>query len=561
MSWFTCPLNLRLRLPLRCCHSTVMVGLMGLLVITPTLAQTGGQSATPNVTIESQPETTAKPRSAIPKPLTAADLTGLQIPPDMVVKQSLGVPTPPSASNLMSSNPFNIAPGQAIDLMGLYQEAAFSDPVLNSARFLYESKQELFWQGLSVLMPQIVASPGVTRYYQHAAQNSALQTFTGNSRVYGQRNYAVTLTQPLFNASAFEVFRQGDLNTKVADMGFYQAQQDLVLRVSQAYFDVLYSQDNVELYKSKIGLIKQQLNAANARFDAGLATIVDVNIAQSGYDLAIAQEIAAQADLVVKRGILEQLVGRPVPALKPLAKEAKIDGVVRDPRAKVKEALPAPSENINPQLPPGQTLNDWIHQAETANFGVLGALLNVDIASSNYRAALATNYPTLNFVGSAAYNSNNGVTFSNIAASQNIYNNTVALNLTSPIFSGGYNSSLIRQNAALVDKAKADYDNLRRTAAQNTRQAFTGFYGGLASVKAYEAAERSTTSAAESSQLGFEVGTLISIDVLLAFDALINARLSLNQARYNTIMNALKLKSYAGTLTDSDLTSINGLLR
>ena len=538
-----------------------MVGLVGLFVITPALAQTGGQIATPTVTIQGQPETSAKPRSVIPKPLTAADLTGLQIPPDMVVKQSLGVPTQPSASNLMSSNPFNIAPGQAIDLMGLYQEAAFSDPVLNSARFLYVSKQELFWQGLSVLMPQIVASPGLTRYYQHAANNSALQTFTGNSRVYGQRNYDVTLTQPIFNASAFEVFRQGDLNTKVADMGLYQAQQDLVLRVSQAYFDVLYSQDNVELFKSKIGLIKQQLNAAKARFEAGLATIVDVNIAQAGYDLAISQEISAQADLVVKRGILEQLVGRPVPALKPLAKEAKIDGVVRDPRAKVKEVLPVPSENINPQLPPGQTLNDWIHQAETANFAVLGALLNVDIASSNYRAALATNYPTVNFVGSAAYNSNNGVTFSNIAASQNIYNNTVALNFNIPIFSGGYNSSLIRQNAALVDKAKSDYDNLRRTAAQNTRQAFTGFYGGLASVKAYEAAERSTTSAAESSQLGFEVGTLISIDVLLAFDALINTRLSLNQARYNTIMNALKLKSYAGALTDSDLTSINGLLR
>ncbi|MCE7526026.1 TolC family protein [Polynucleobacter sp. IMCC 30228] len=561
MSWFACPLNLRLRLPLRCIYSTVMVGLVGSFVITAALAQTGAQPASPNVTIQGQPEAITKPRSGIPKPLTAADLTGLQIPPDMVVRQNLGVPTQPSASNLLSSNPFNIAPGQAIDLMGLYQEAAFSDPVLNSARFLYESKQELFWQGLSVLMPQIVASPGLTRYYQHAANNSALQTFTGNSRVYGQRNYAVTLTQPLFNASAFEVFRQGDLNTKVADMGFYQAQQDLVLRVSQAYFDVLYSQDNVALFKSKIGLIKQQLNAAKARFEAGLATIVDVNIAQAGYDLAISQEITAQADLVVKRGILEQLVGRPVPALKPLAKEAKIDGVVRDPRAKVTEALPAPSENINPQLPPGQTLNDWIHQAENANFGVLGALLNVDIASSNYRAALATNYPTLNFVGSAAYNSNNGVTFSNISASQNIYNNTVALNLNIPIFSGGYNSSLIRQNAALVDKAKSDYDNLRRTAAQNTRQAFTGFYGGLASVKAYEAAERSTTSAAESSQLGFEVGTLISIDVLLAFDALINTRLSLNQARYNTIMNALKLKSYAGTLTDSDLTSINGLLR
>ena len=558
---FTFPLNLQLRLRLKSLRSALLLTLVSLCTIASALAQTAQPNTTSTVTIQGQAEAATKPRPSLPKPLTAADLTGLQIPPDMVIKQNLGVPNQPSASNLMNANTFNIAPGQAIDLMGLYQEAAFSDPVLNSARFLFVSKQELFWQGLSVLMPQIVASPGLTRYYQHAANNSALQTFTGNSRVYGQRNYDVTLTQPIFNASAFEVFRQGDLNTKVADMGLYQAQQDLVLRVSQAYFDVLYSQDNVELFKSKIGLIKQQLNAAKARFEAGLATIVDVNFAQAGYDLAISQEITAQADLVVKRGILEQLVGRPVPALKPLAKEAKIDGVVRDPRAKVKEVLPVPSENINPQLPPGQTLNDWIHHAETANFAVLGALLNVDIASSNYRAALATNYPTVNFVGSAAYNSNNGVTFSNIAASQNIYNNTVALNFNIPIFSGGYNSSLIRQNAALVDKAKSDYDNLRRTAAQNTRQAFTGFYGGLASVKAYEAAERSTTSAAESSQLGFEVGTLISLDVLLAFDALINTRLSLNQARYNTIMNALKLKSYAGALTDSDLTSINGLLR
>ncbi len=558
---FTFPLNLQLKIRLKSLGSALLLTLVSLCTIGSATAQTTPPNATSTVTIQGQAEAITKPRPSLPRPLTAADLTGLQIPPDMVIKQNLGVPSQPTASNLMNANTFNIAPGQAIDLMGLYQEAAFSDPVLNSARFLYVSRQELFWQGLSVLMPQIVASPGLTRYYQHAANNSALQTFAGNSRVYGQRNYDVTLTQPLFNASAFEVFRQGDLNTKVADMSLYQAQQDLVLRVSQAYFDVLYSQDNVELFKSKIGLIKQQLNAAKARFEAGLATIVDVNFAQAGYDLAISQEITAQADLVVKRGILEQLVGRPVPALKPLAKEAKIDGVVRDPRAKVKEALPVPSENINPQLPPGQTLNDWIHQAETANFAVLGALLNVDIASSNYRAALATNYPTVNFVGSAAYNSNNGVTFSNIAASQNIYNNTVALNLNIPIFSGGYNSSLIRQNAALVDKAKSDYDNLRRTAAQNTRQAFTGFYGGLASVKAYEAAERSTTSAAESSQLGFEVGTLISIDVLLAFDALINTRLSLNQARYNTIMNALKLKSYAGTLTDADLTSINGLLR
>ncbi|WP_197712785.1 TolC family protein [Polynucleobacter necessarius] len=131
--------------------------------------------------------------------------------------------------------------------------------------------------------------------------------------------------------AAFEAFKQGDLNTKIADMRFYLAQQDLIIRVSQAYFDALTSQDNVELYRNKKGLIKQQLEIAQAKIDAGLATIVDVNTAQAALDLANSQEIAAQADLIVKRGVLEQLVGRPVGALKPLIKEAKIDGVLKDP--------------------------------------------------------------------------------------------------------------------------------------------------------------------------------------------------------------------------------------
>ena len=114
---------------------------------------------------------------------------------------------------------------------------------------------------------------------------------------------------------------------------------------------------------------------------------------------------------------------------------------------------------------------------------------------------------------------------------------------------------------ALVDAAKANYDNYRRTAAQNTRTAFTGFYGGLASVKAYEAAERSSTSALESSKLGFQVGTLINIDVLIALDSLINTRSLLQQARYNTILNAIRLKAHAAALSDEDLIAINTLLR
>ena len=143
----------------------------------------------------------------------------------------------------------------------------------------------------------------------------------------------------------------------------------------------------------------------------------------------------------------------------------------------------------------------------------------------------------------------------------NVYNNTLGLQMTIPLVSGGFNSSVIRQNAALLDAAKANYDNARRTAAQNTRAAFTGFYGGLASVKAYEAAERSSESAVESSKLGFQVGTLINIDVLIAVDTLFTTRSQLQQARYNTVLNALRLKASASTLSDEDLLAINALLR
>lgn len=499
----------------------------------------------------------AKP--SLPTPVRAQSLIGLDMPPQMVIAQKQAIPTTVAPSNLNTNNEANV--GQASDLIRLYQEAAFSDPVLNAARFNYQASKELFWQGLSLLLPQATAVPGGTRYFQHTAGNQPATANSG-SRVYDQKNYTVTLTQPVFNMAAFEAFKQGDLNTKIADMRFYLAQQDLIIRVSQAYFDTLTSQDNVELYRNKKALIRQQLEVAQAKFDAGLATIVDVNTAQAAFDLANSQEIAAQADLIVKRGVLEQLTGRPVGSLKPLIKEARIDGVLKDPRSKFKDGHVIPiTDSVNPQLPKGQTLDDWIHQAETANFSVLAGQLSVNLAESTYRASQALNYPSLNFVGTAGYNTSNGTANSLTPSQTNIYNNTIALQMNIPLVSGGYASSVIRQNAALLDAAKSNYDNARRTAAQNTRAAFTGFYGGLASVKAYEAAERSSSSALESSKLGFQVGTLINLDVLIALDTVITTRSQLQQARYNTILNAIKLKAHVAALTDEDLISINTLLR
>jgi outer membrane protein len=489
------------------------------------------------------------PDASAKTPGAVQDTQNLSLPPALTAPASSSVP----AISNFSSPPAGANFGPNMDLMRLYQEAAFNDPVLNSARFNYAANKEIYWQGLSTLLPQVSANPTGTRFFQHGE---------GNNRIFDQRSYTVTLTQPVFNAAAIEVFKQGDLVTKVADLQFLQAQQDLVIRVSQAYFDVLTAQDNVELFQNKKALIKQQLQAAQSKFEVGSATIVDANDAQARFDIANTQETAAQAELIVRRGVLEQIVGHPVPPLKPLAKDAKIEGVVADPRAKTKDAKGIPiADSVNPKLPPGQELGDWVKQAEAANYGVLASQLNVDIAQSSYRGSLAANYPTVNFVGTTGMNQANGSpTNFNPSTTQNIYNNTIALQMNIPILSGGFNNSVIRQRAALLDKAKSDYDNLRRTAAQATRQAFTGFYGGLATVKAFEAAEKSSASALASSQLGFDVGTLINLDVLIALDALFTTRATLYKARYDTILNALRLKAQAAALTDQDLVAVNALL-
>ena len=203
------------------------------------LSQAFGLGIQPSIVL-AQSANGAKP--SLPTPVSAQSLVGLDMPPQMVAPPKQAIATDRAPSNV-SGNEVNTS--QTVDLIRLYQEAAFSDPVLTAARFNYQASKELYWQGLSFLLPQASAVPGGTRYYQHAAGNNPASPYPSN-RVYDQKNYTVTLTQPVFNMAAFEAFKQGDLNTKIADMRFYLAQQDLIIRVSQAYFDALTSKDNVE---------------------------------------------------------------------------------------------------------------------------------------------------------------------------------------------------------------------------------------------------------------------------------------------------------------------------
>jgi len=211
---------------------------MGLL---PCSISHGQSQGSPNI-MGSQGSVTVTPanNSILPKTLSPQDLIKLEIPPQVAI------PALPVNSNLVDGKSDRLKDGRVMDLISLYQEAAFNDPVITSARFNLTARKELFWQGLSVLLPQVSANPTGTRFFQHGE---------GTNRIFDQKSYTVTLTQPVFNLAGMQIYKQGDLNSKISDLQFLQAQQDLVIRVSQAYFEVLTAQDNVELFRNKKGLI------------------------------------------------------------------------------------------------------------------------------------------------------------------------------------------------------------------------------------------------------------------------------------------------------------------
>ena len=449
---------------------------------------------------------------------------------------------------------------QAMDLLSLFGDAAISDPTYNAAKGAYIAGKENFWQGLSLLMPQVGGN--------YSANNSAYryanrQSGTPQDKSFDLSQWTVQLTQPVFNWAAFEKFRAFNAQDGIAEVTFAQAQQDLVIRVSQAYFDVLASQDNLDLYRNKKRLIKEQYEQAKRNFEIGTATIVDSIESQSRYDLAAAQELQAQTDLSVKITALEMIVGQKIPAILPVATDAKINMVVDGRKVKYRKGDKgevASTEKIGElNLPTGQSMEDWVRQAEEVNYNVLAGKLGADAAKANLSAARAGHLPSVNFVGSVQNLNQSGTLLQQLPS--NYFVNQYGVQINVPIFSGGYTQSVVRQSAGLLQQAEANYELAKRTSGQQARQAFLGFNTGLAQVKAYETAEQSALQSLKSNSLGYDVGVRINIDVLNAQDQLFTTRTGLYKARYDAIMNGLKLKSAAAILSDEDLKSVNALLR
>ncbi len=421
-------------------------------------------------------------------------------------------------------------------LLQVYQEALANDPVIASARANLQAGREKEPQAFSQLLPQISASLTSTRTLGDISVPIA--------GVSGDRNnttntYLVSLTQPLFRLANWEAWQQGKLQVAATEAVYAQAQQDLIVRVSQAYFDVLASQDALATVQAQKAAITEQLASAKRNFEVGTATITDTHEAQARYDLAEAQEIAADADLQIRRAALQQIIGHAPAPLAPFKPGLKLE-------------LPQPSR-----------VDDWVKSAENQNYSVVGQQLAFEIADREIKRNRAAHAPTLDLVASRGRNLLNGPALTTPTATATTATNSTQLGvqLTVPLYAGGLVNSRVREAVALQDKARSDLENARRTAAQGARQAYLGVTAGLAQVRALEAAEVSSQSALDSNLLGYQVGVRINIDVLNAQQQLYTTRRDLARARYDTVLNAFRLKNAAGVLKEDDVVKINTLLQ
>lgn len=419
---------------------------------------------------------------------------------------------------------------QAIDLLQVYKEALANDAQYASARATLAAGQERVTQGRAGLLPTVAVSGSYSRNDVDSTQLGVATDTRANSN-----GYTVSLSQPLLRWANWEQYQQGKLSAAASEAQFAQAQQDLIVRASQAYFDVLTSQDALASVQAQKVAITEQLASAKRSFEVGTTTITDTHEAQARYDLAVAQEFAAQSDLDIRRTALQQIIGKPPAELATL-------------RPGVKLNAPEPAQ-----------IDQWVNSAETQNYGVVGQQFALEIAQREIKRNRAGHLPTVDLVASRTHSNQSRTTLSPSGSVSDT--NTVGVQWTIPIFSGFAINSRVRESIALEDKARADLENIRRTAAQSARQSFFGVNSGLAQVKALEAAEVSSQSALESNRLGYQVGVRINIDVLNAQQQLYSTRRDLSKARYDTLMNSLRLKSAAGSLKEEDLMQVNALLK
>jgi len=455
-------------------------------------------------------------------------------------------------------------PAWSQSLIDLYNMAKGYDAAFQSAKSLYEANRYRADQGLAQIMPTVglgltatrsqvdfrgdTAPTGVasqlydisgTKFYA-APFPSTYSANDGNpfKRWYTQNNATLTASQPLYRPANLAVYRQSAKQLSQAYAQLTVAEQDLLIRVSQAYFDVLASQDSLNFVRAQKIAVSEQLASAKRNFEVGTATITDTREAQARYDLVIAQEIAADNDLRVKRLALDTIVG-------------------------IKNAAPKPLNArtaLTPTLP--QDVEEWVKQSESSHPSVLNAQLAMDIAQLEIERARAGHKPTVDLVGSYAGSRNLGGTAvsGSVSSNSHVVSPTLQVIMNVPLFAGFATENRYKETVQLEDKARQDLELARRNVAQATRAAYFGVVSGLGQVKALEAAESSSQVALDANKLGYSVGVRINIDVLNSQSQLFQTKRDLAKARYDVLVGSLKLRQASGLLKEDDLQGVNAML-
>lgn len=426
----------------------------------------------------------------------------------------------------------------AQDLIAIYQSALSQDPAWASSRSANLAAQEKLEQGKALYRPTVTLNSDFSESRTNLDRETSGSSIDARGNPIGgsgrQRfdswNYSLSVTQPLFRRDNMVQYQQSKLIVSQADRQLMLDRQNLMLRVTQAYFDVLLAQDSIELINAQKSAIRNQLEQAKANFEVGTATITDVNEAQARFDLTSAQEIAAINQLEIKKRALQSIIG------------------------KMPQNLATVREDLDPQIPQPTDMQAWVELAEQNSLALAIQQHNFQIASREVERMRAGHMPTLDAIARYSDSGNNG---SASGFATDLEDFTVGLQLAIPIYQGGAVSSRVREAAANLQKAQEDMELARRQADLDTRQAYLDVSSSVAQIRAYEQALVSSQSQLDSTMLGYEVGVRTSVDVLNAQQQFYTAKRDLLQARYNYLISSVRLKYASGLLTETDLGEVN----
>jgi outer membrane protein len=407
----------------------------------------------------------------------------------------------------------------AANLSDTYRDALAYDAQYAAARAAYQAGQEKSVQGRAGLLPNVNVGGNVR--YNDVSGELRNDSFDSNQ-------LGVSASQPLYRKQNMVAYEQSKEQVKIAEMQFRLAEQDLILRVAQVYFNVLQSQDNIAFLNAQKAAISEQLASAKRNFEVGTATITDTHEAQARYDLAVAEEITEQNLLNIRLRTLEKLIGKPAVALDTLIEQAQ---------------LKTESGSID----------EWANRAADGNLQAEIQRISKTIADQEVERNRAGHYPTLDAV--ASYSIDNNQSFGTVQIDTRT--GIVGLELNLPIYQGGLTNSLVREAVANQEKARQDLEESVREASLRARDAYLTVNSTASRVRALEQALVSTKAQLDSTKLGLEVGVRTSLDVLNAEQQVLSARRELAAARYNHLQSRLLLRAAVGLLSPADLAELD----